>query len=71
MYGEIVKLLDIYRNRHNISVASGLNDPVVATGISDLIYESKETHKDPGSIDPDLAMAWAEDYLTRALHLSN
>ncbi|ONK62002.1 uncharacterized protein A4U43_C08F35790 [Asparagus officinalis] len=54
-----VKLLDIYRNRHNISAASGLNDPAVATGISDLIYESKETHKDPGSIDPDLAMAWA------------
>lgn len=61
------KLVDIYRNRHNISSSSGLNDPAVSTGISDLIYESKETTQESESetktngksIDPDLAMAWA------------
>lgn len=53
------KLIDIYRNRHNISASSGLNDPAVATGISDLVYESKDTPKESDSIDPDLAMAWA------------
>ena len=59
MFLDSAKLIDIYRNRHNISATSGLNDPAVATGISDLVYESKETHKELGSIDPDLAMAWA------------
>ena len=53
------KLIDIYRNRHNISASSGLNDPAVATGIADLIYESEEAQTQPDSIDPDLAMAWA------------
>ncbi|PKA51999.1 DEAD-box ATP-dependent RNA helicase ISE2, chloroplastic [Apostasia shenzhenica] len=53
------KLIEIYRNRHNINASAGLNDPAVATGISDLIYESKATPKGPDSIDPDLAMAWA------------
>ncbi|KAJ6826740.1 uncharacterized protein M6B38_370515 [Iris pallida] len=53
------KLIEIYRNRHNISVSSGLNDPAVATGISDLVYESTDSRKDSNSIDPDLAMAWA------------
>ncbi|XP_008798968.1 uncharacterized protein LOC103713729 isoform X1 [Phoenix dactylifera] len=52
------KLIEIYRNRHNISASSGLNDPAVATGISDLVYESKETPKEANTIDPDLAMAW-------------
>ncbi|KAG8376312.1 hypothetical protein BUALT_Bualt09G0050200 [Buddleja alternifolia] len=37
------KLIDIYRNRHNISASTGLSDPAVATGISDLIYESTKT----------------------------
>ena len=37
-----VKLIDVYRNRHN---TSNLNDPVVATRISDLVYESKETYR--------------------------
>lgn len=53
------KLIEIYRNRHNISASSGLNDPAVATGISDLVYESKEAPPEANSIDPDLAMAWA------------
>lgn len=53
------KLIEIYRNRHNISASSGLNDPAVATGISDLIYESKAQLPETSSIDPDLAMAWA------------
>lgn len=30
-------LINIYRNRHRIDAASGLNDPAVATGISDLL----------------------------------
>uniref|UniRef100_A0A453IFA9 SH3 domain-containing protein n=3 Tax=Triticinae TaxID=1648030 RepID=A0A453IFA9_AEGTS len=57
------KLIEIYRNRHNISASVGLSDPAVATGISDLMYESKEVHKETSTmqsgIDPDLAMAWA------------
>ncbi|KAM0953447.1 putative SH3 domain-containing protein [Dioscorea sansibarensis] len=53
------KLIDIYRNRHNISASAGLNDPAVATGISDLVYESNATRKEPDYIDPELAMAWA------------
>lgn len=58
------KLIDIYRNRHNISSSGGLSDPAVAMGISDLVYESKEearkeSPKTGNLIDPDLAMAWA------------
>lgn len=57
------KLIEIYRNRHNISASGGLSDPAVATGISDLMYDSKEAHKETSTmqsgIDPDLAMAWA------------
>ncbi|XP_066382616.1 uncharacterized protein [Miscanthus floridulus] len=57
------KLIEIYRNRHNISASGGLSDPAVATGISDLMYESKEVQKETNTvqsgIDPDLAMAWA------------
>ncbi|KAF8718801.1 hypothetical protein HU200_025107 [Digitaria exilis] len=57
------KLIEIYRNRHNISASVGLSDPAVATGISDLMYESKDVHKETATmqsgIDPDLAMAWA------------
>ncbi|CAN6289936.1 unnamed protein product [Urochloa humidicola] len=57
------KLIEIYRNRHNISASGGLTDPAVATGISDLMYESKDVRKETttmqSGIDPDLAMAWA------------
>ncbi|KAJ4814626.1 SH3 domain-containing protein [Rhynchospora pubera] len=58
------KLIDIYRNRHNISASGGLTDPAVAMGISDLVYESKEetrkeSPKTGNLIDPELAMAWA------------
>ncbi|OEL16381.1 hypothetical protein BAE44_0022600 [Dichanthelium oligosanthes] len=57
------KLIEIYRNRHNISASGGLSDPAVATGISDLMYDSKDVHKETttmqSGIDPDLAMAWA------------
>uniref|UniRef100_A0A1D1YDP9 Lysine-specific demethylase 2A n=1 Tax=Anthurium amnicola TaxID=1678845 RepID=A0A1D1YDP9_9ARAE len=54
------KLIDIYRNRHNISASSGLNDPAVATGISDLVYEYKApSKKEPDNLDPDLVNAWA------------
>ncbi|XP_074591395.1 uncharacterized protein LOC141847287 isoform X1 [Curcuma longa] len=54
-----VKLIDIYRNRHNIGASTGLNDPAVVTGISDLVYESKAAPREPETIDPELAMAWA------------
>ncbi|XP_043716144.1 uncharacterized protein LOC122664410 [Telopea speciosissima] len=53
------KLIDIYRTRHNISASSGLNDPAVATGISDLVYESKTTPAEPDALDDDLVNAWA------------
>ena len=54
------KLIDVYRTRHNISASSGFNDPAVATGISDLVYELREPdQKEPYAIDPDLANAWA------------
>ncbi|KAI9124590.1 hypothetical protein K1719_004512 [Acacia pycnantha] len=55
------KLIDIYRTRHNISASSGLSDPAVATGISDLIYEStKPAPSEPvDSLDDDLVNAWA------------
>ncbi|XP_019051758.1 PREDICTED: uncharacterized protein LOC104588833 [Nelumbo nucifera] len=53
------KLIDIYRTRHNISASTGLNDPAVATGISDLVYESKRTPAEPDTLDDDLVNAWA------------
>ncbi|PIA64178.1 hypothetical protein AQUCO_00201452v1 [Aquilegia coerulea] len=54
------KLIDIYRTRHNISASTGLNDIAVATGISDLVYESNVTpEKDPDELDDDLVNAWA------------
>ncbi|KAI3447278.1 hypothetical protein Pfo_003943 [Paulownia fortunei] len=67
-----VKLIDIYRTRHNISASTGLSDPAVATGISDLIYETSkmrvpdliyETAKtksaEPDALDDDLVNFWA------------
>ncbi|PQM42243.1 uncharacterized protein Pyn_27990 [Prunus yedoensis var. nudiflora] len=53
------KLIDIYRTRHNISASTGLNDPAVATGISDLIYESKPAAEESDMLDDDLVNAWA------------
>ncbi|KAL1568103.1 hypothetical protein AAHA92_03507 [Salvia divinorum] len=66
------KLIDIYRTRHNISASSGLNDPAVATGISDLIYETSKTRvpdliyetvktrsAEPDALDDDLVNFWA------------
>lgn len=54
------KLIDIYRTRHNISASTGLSDPAVATGISDLIYESKPPPAaEPDTLDDDLVNAWA------------
>lgn len=66
------KLIDIYRTRHNISASSGLNDPAVATGISDLIYETTRTRipdliyentrnmsVEQDVLDDDLVNAWA------------
>ncbi|KAF3437259.1 hypothetical protein FNV43_RR20012 [Rhamnella rubrinervis] len=53
------KLIDIYRTRHNISASTGLSDPAVATGISDLIYESKPARAEPDVLDDDLVNAWA------------
>lgn len=54
------KLIDIYRTRHNISASTGLSDPAVATGISDLVYEStKPAPAEPDALDDDLVNAWA------------
>ncbi|CAL5215013.1 unnamed protein product [Lathyrus oleraceus] len=55
------KLIDIYRTRHNISASTGLSDPAVATGISDLIYESSKSPAaaEPDALDDDLVNAWA------------
>ncbi|XP_047970034.1 uncharacterized protein LOC125213496 isoform X1 [Salvia hispanica] len=66
------KLIDIYRTRHNISASTGLNDPAVATGISDLIYETSKTRVPdliyetvktksalPDALDDDLVNFWA------------
>ncbi|KAM1392504.1 hypothetical protein ACFX2I_020074 [Malus domestica] len=53
------KLIDIYRTRHNISASTGLSDPAVATGISDLMYKSKPAPEDPDVLDDDLVNAWA------------
>lgn len=53
------KLIDIYRTRHNISASTGLSDPAVATGISDLIYESQPPPAEPDALDDDLVNAWA------------
>ncbi|KAI4353006.1 hypothetical protein L6164_007205 [Bauhinia variegata] len=53
------KLVDVYRTRHNISVSTGLSDPAVATGISDLVYESKPAPAEPDTLDDDLVNAWA------------
>lgn len=57
------KLIDIYRTRHNISASTGsLSDPAVATGISDLLYETKATKETPiesDGLDDDLVNAWA------------
>ncbi|KAL2943116.1 hypothetical protein RDABS01_031464 [Bienertia sinuspersici] len=59
------KLIEIYRNKHNISVSTGiggfssLSDPAVATGISDLMYDTKATHAESDGLDDDLVNAWA------------
>ncbi|KAK9027706.1 hypothetical protein V6N11_067529 [Hibiscus sabdariffa] len=53
------KLIDVYRTRHNISASAGLNDPAVATGISDLVYESKPAATESDTLDDDLVNAWA------------
>lgn len=53
------KLIDIYRTWHNISASTGLSDPAVATGISDLIYESKPAATESDTLDDDLVNAWA------------
>lgn len=49
----------MYRTKHNISASTGLSDPAVATGISDLIYDSKPAHAEPETLDDDLVNAWA------------
>lgn len=55
------KLIDIYRNRHNITASTGMRDPAVATtGISELIYEvTKPAPMEPDNLDDDLVNAWA------------
>lgn len=40
-------------------MSTGLSDPAVATGISDLIYESKPAPVESDALDDDLVNAWA------------
>ncbi|XP_021893463.1 uncharacterized protein LOC110811314 isoform X2 [Carica papaya] len=65
------KLIDIYRTRHNISASSGLSDPAVATGISELIYESKPAPAESDTLDDDLVNAWAASLADDGLLGSN
>lgn len=54
------KLIEIYRNRHNITASTGMRDAAVATGISELIYEAtKPAAAEPDNLDDDLVNAWA------------
>nr|GEV76037.1 SH3 domain-containing protein [Tanacetum cinerariifolium] len=54
------KLIEIYRNRHNITASTGMRDAAVATGISELIYEAtKPAPAEPDNLDDDLVNAWA------------
>ena len=53
------KLINIYRDRHHINVATGLNDPVVATRISDLVYDNKVAQTQSPSISNETTNAWA------------
>ncbi|CAI0553286.1 unnamed protein product [Linum tenue] len=54
------KLIDVYRTKHNITASTGLSDPaVIATGISDLVYESKPAPAESDGLDDDLVNAWA------------
>ncbi|KAJ8769155.1 hypothetical protein K2173_000930 [Erythroxylum novogranatense] len=53
------KLIDNYRTKHNINASTGFNDPAFATGISELIYESKPAPIEPDTLDDDLVNAWA------------
>ncbi|KNA11312.1 hypothetical protein SOVF_136400 [Spinacia oleracea] len=59
------KLIEIYRNKHNISASTGisgfssLSDPAVATGISDLMYETNVAPTESDGLDDDLVNAWA------------
>lgn len=53
------KLINIYRDRHHINAATGLNDPAVAQGISDLVYDNKVAQTQSPSISNETANAWA------------
>ncbi|KAI3772171.1 hypothetical protein L6452_03352 [Arctium lappa] len=55
------KLIDIFRNQHNVSPLSGTNDPAFAAGLSELIYEATKPAPvmEPENFDDDLVNAWA------------
>ncbi|KAJ0917986.1 putative SH3 domain-containing protein [Helianthus annuus] len=55
------KLINIYRSRHKVRTLSDSNDPVLANGISELIYEATKQSRamEPESFDDDLVNAWA------------
>eukprot|EP01018_Ginkgo_biloba_P026890 Gb_19640 [translate_table: standard] len=52
-------LINIYRNRHHIDAATGFNDPAVATGISDLVLDSKVGQVQYPPVNVEIANAWA------------
>jgi hypothetical protein len=51
--------INIYRDHQHISDATGLNDPTVATGILDLVYDNKVGQTQSPSINNETANAWA------------
>ncbi|KVI11863.1 Armadillo-type fold [Cynara cardunculus var. scolymus] len=55
------KLIDVFRNQHNVSPLSGTNDPAFAAGLSELIYEATKPAPvvEPENFDDDLVNAWA------------
>ncbi|KAJ0746481.1 putative SH3 domain-containing protein [Helianthus annuus] len=55
------KLINIYRSRHKLRTLSDSNDPVLANGISELIYEATKQSRamESESFDDDLVNAWA------------
>nr|KAJ0226210.1 hypothetical protein LSAT_V11C100003760 [Lactuca sativa] len=67
------KLIEIYRNRHNITASSGMRDVAVSTGISELLYESIKPAavESDNNLDDDLVNAWATGLADDGLWGSN
>ncbi|CAH1432756.1 unnamed protein product [Lactuca virosa] len=68
-----VKLIEIYRNRHNNISSSGMRDVTVAIGISELLYESIKPAavESDNNLDDDMVNAWATGLADDGLWGSN